>query len=66
MSEVKEYHSHAEAINIRDTSHGTHEAAAEHATKELYHDGVIVLDVTATSVETGGAGPLKLAKNGHV
>ena len=41
------------------------ETSAEHGTKDLYHDGVIVLDIGGNA-ESSGRSSLKLAKDGHV
>ena len=66
MSEMKEASSHLEAASHPETSPYTGQTPAEHATAQVYHDGVILLDIGAKGIESGEAPSLKLAKDGHV
>ena len=60
MAETKEATSHLEATRY------TGQTTAQLATAEVYHDGVILLDIGAEGVEGGEAPSLKLAKDNHV
>ena len=60
MAETKKATSQMEAAPY------TGQTTAELATAEVYHDGVILLDIGAKGVESGEAPSLKLAKDGHV
>ena len=60
MAETKEAVSHLKVTPF------TGQTTAELATAEVYHDGVILLDIGAKGVEGGEAPSLKVAKDGHV
>ena len=66
MSESKEASSHLETPEHTEASRYVGQTPAEHATAEVYHDGVILLDIGAKGLEAGEAPSLKLAKDGHV
>lgn len=61
MTDIKEVESYVET-----TTPTTRKTTAELATVEVYHDGVVLLDVGVKDAEGGEVPPLKLSKDGHV